>query len=141
VATAETGQAGERSSWAIRPIFRIVAWVFVACLPIQFFLVGVDVFEADPGDLHRDFAYTYGWLTPALVVLAGLARLPIRLQLMAVLLLVLFGVQTYLPTVADPLPWLAATHPVLALAIVWLAVRIARASAAPNPEASGTLGR
>ena len=124
----------------MRQAFRIVAWLFVACLPIQFFLVGLDVFEADPNDLHRDFAYTYGWLTPALVVLAGLGRFPIRLQLMTALLLVLFGVQTYLPTIAEQLPWLAAFHAVTALLVVWLAVRVARA-AGRVPIAPGTTDR
>lgn len=138
---AETGRDGEATSgWPTLRVFRIVAWVFVACLVIQFFLVGLDVFEADPGDLHRDFAYTYGWLTPALVVLAGLGRLPSRLQAMTVLLLVLFGVQTYLPTIAEQLPWLAAFHAVTALVVVWLAVRVARA-AGRRPIAPGTTDR
>jgi Family of unknown function (DUF6220) len=120
--------------------FRVAAWGFVGCLVIQFFLVGLDVFDADPGELHRDFAYTYGWLTPGLVLLAGLARVPRRLLLTTLLLLVLFGVQTYLPTIADRLPWLASFHSVLALAIVWLAVQVAR-TASRIPAESGTVDR
>lgn len=120
--------------------FRLAAWALVGCLVIQFFLVGLDVFDADPGELHRDFAYTYGWLTPGLVLLAGLAQVPRRLLLTTLLLLVLFGVQTYLPTIADRLPWLASLHSVLALAIVWLAVRVARA-ASRIPAEAGTVDR
>ena len=55
--------------------FVVLAWLFVGCLVVQFFLVGLDVFEAlGESELHRDFAYTYGWLAPGLVLLAGLAR-------------------------------------------------------------------
>jgi hypothetical protein len=117
-----------------RAALAAVAWLFVGCLVIQFFLVGLNAFEADPWELHRDFAYLYGWLAPALVLLAGLARAERHVFLLAVAVLVAFGIQTYLPTIADRLPELASIHAVNALAIVWLAVRLARgASRVPEP--------
>lgn len=117
------------------------AWLFVACLVVQFFLVGLDVFEAlGESELHRDFAYTYGWMTPILVLLAGFAGAPRRVLATAVALLVLFAVLTYLPTIADVAPYIAAVHGVLALAVFWLAVRFAR-MAGEDPEPARTSDR
>ncbi len=106
----------------------VAAWLLVACLVVQLFLVGLDVFEAPGsiGTVHREFAYTYGWLAPALVLLATLGRAPRWFTIGTVVLLVLFAIQTYLPSLKDRIPLLAATHAVNALAVFWLAVLIAR---------------
>jgi len=121
--------------------FVIVAWVLVGCLVVQFFLVGLDLFEAmGESELHRDFAYIYGWLTPVLVLLATVAGLPRRVLLPTVALLALYAIQTYLPTIADTLPRIAALHAINALLVFWLAVQVARA--VPwIPGATGTAGR
>ena len=117
------------------------AWLFVACLVLQFFFVGLDAFEA-PGleGLHRDFAYTYGWLAPILVLLAAVARAPLPVLGTAVVLLVAFAIQTYLPLVASALPTIASVHAVLALGIVVVAVRLARVTG-KLPDAGGTADR
>lgn len=121
--------------------FVVVAWLFVACLVVQFFLVGVDIFEAaGESELHRDFAYTYGWLAPGLVLLGGLAQLPRRPMVLAVALLVLYAVQTYLPLLAGQLPWVAAFHSINALVVFWVAVLVAR-SVSWNPAGGGTADR
>lgn len=121
--------------------FVIAAWVLVGCLVVQFFLVGLDLFEAiGESELHRDFAYLYGWLTPILVLLATVAGLPRRVLLLTVVLLALYAVQTYLPTISDALPRLAALHSINALLVFWLAVQVARA--VPwLPGAAGTADR
>lgn len=107
-----------------------LAWIFLACLFVQLFLVGLDLFEVtgEGSSVHRDFAYLYGWLTPVMVLVGVAARLPTRLLALTVLLLVLFAVQTYLPTLAEEQPWLAATHAVNALAVVWLTFHLGVAS-------------
>lgn len=121
--------------------FVIVAWTFVACLVVQFFLVGLDVFEAiGESELHRDFAYLYGWLTPILVLLAMAGGLPRAVLLSTVALLALYAIQTYLPTISDQLPRIAALHAINALLVVWLAVRVAR-SVPWNPGRVGTADR
>ena len=121
--------------------FVIVAWVLVGCLVVQFFLVGLDLFEAmGESELHRDFAYVYGWLTPILVLLAMAARLPRRVVLLTVALLALYAIQTYLPTIADALPWIASLHAINALLVFWLAVQVAR-SVPWIPEPDGTVDR
>lgn len=124
-----------------RRAFVAIAWLFVACLVVQLFLVGLDIWEAlGESELHRDFAYTYGWLAPVLVLIGGLAHVARRTLWLAVALLVLYAVQTYLPLLADVLPWVAAIHAVNALVVFWLAVVVAR-SVGWNPGPAGTTDR
>ncbi|HSJ00008.1 MAG TPA: DUF6220 domain-containing protein [Patescibacteria group bacterium] len=133
--------AGDDLAPLAQRAFVIVAWVLVGCLVVQFFLVGLDVFEAiGESELHRDFAYVYGWLTPILVLLAMAAGLPRRVLLPTIALLALYAIQTYLPTIAEELPRVAALHAVNALLVFWLAVRVAR-SVAWIPDGVGTVGR
>jgi hypothetical protein len=111
--------------------FAVVAWVFVGCLVVQLFLVGLDAFEVTAeSTFHREFAYLYGWLAPLLVLLAAVGRLSGFRQAQAAALLILFAIQTYLPTLAEVAPLLAAVHAVNALAISWLAVHLAISSRA-----------
>lgn len=118
----------------------VLAWLFVACLVVQFFLVGLEIFEAlGESELHRDFAYTYGWLTPIMVLLAAIANAPSRARLLSIALLVGFAIQTYLPLLADRAPMVAAIHPVTALLVVLVAVLFARALPW-NPADAGTDG-
>jgi heme A synthase len=102
------------------------AWLFLASIVIQTFLVGLDVFAELEGSTHRDFAYVYGWLAPILVLLGGAARMPSRIRWLTVALLVVFAVQTALPSLDEELPLLAALHPANALLIFALAIVIAR---------------
>lgn len=115
-----------RGSGLARLGFVTGSWLFVTCLVIQVFLVGLDVFARLGGSVHRDFAYVYGWLAPILVLLAEAARVPRRTRTLTVVLLVLFAVQTVLPSLRDQVPILAALHPVNALAIFGLAIVVAR---------------
>jgi hypothetical protein len=117
----------DRLATSARIGYRLLAWAFVGCIGIQLFLVGLDVFHV-LGDtsVHRSFAYVYGWLAPGMVLLAGIGRCPRRQLGLTVLLLVLFALQTYLPTLAGRAPLLAALHAVNALAIAWLAVHLAQ---------------
>jgi hypothetical protein len=106
--------------------FVVATWLFVACVVLQVFLVGLDVFAKLGGSVHRDFAYVYGWLSPLLVLLAAVARVPRSLRTLTLVLLLLFAAQTVLPSLKDQLPWLAAFHTLNALAIFGLAVTLAR---------------
>ncbi len=125
-----------------RRAFAAVAWLFVACVVVQFFLVGLRVFDVEPWTgLHADFAYLYGWLAPVLVLLAAAAGTT-RARRLSVVLLVLFAIQTFLPLLAGTAPWIAALHAVNALAVAWVAVSLAwAASTSTNPGSSGTVRR
>lgn len=103
-----------------------VAWLFVACLFVQLFLVGLDLFEAGVShSVHADFAYTYGWLLPGMLLLGRVGRLSRRILALTALLLVLYAAQTLLPSIADAAPLLAAFHAVNALVIFGLAISLA----------------
>ena len=106
----------------------VAAWLFVACIVIQTFLVGLDVFAKLGGSIHRDFAYLYGWLAPILVLLANVARAPDPIRYLTLALLGLFAAQTVLPSLREQIPVLAALHTVNALLIFGLAVVLARRS-------------
>jgi hypothetical protein len=113
-----------------RTAYVAAAWAFLACIVVQLFLVGLDVFEVigTESGIHRQFAYSYGWLAPALVLFAAAGRLPRSRQLWTIALLVLFAIQTYLPSLAEGAPLVAAFHSINALAVFWLAQHIARHS-------------
>ncbi len=121
--------------------FLVCAWLFVACLVIQVFLVGLDIFAKLDGAIHRDFAYVYGWLAPILVLLSGAARVPSGTRRLTLVLLVLFAAQTVLPSLRDQVPVLAALHTVNALAIFAVGIVIARRATdwiQPGPRPAAT---
>lgn len=117
-----------RAIGRVRLGFVVAAWVFVACVVLQVFLVGLDVFAKLGGSIHRDFAYVYGWLAPILVLLAAVARVPRDLRMLTWVLLVLFALQTVLPSLKDQFPLLAAFHTINALAIFGIGLTLARRS-------------
>jgi peptidoglycan/LPS O-acetylase OafA/YrhL len=102
------------------------AWVFVACLIIQVFLAGFGVFD-DPGAFitHRDFGYLIGLLTLVLLVAAMVGRLGRRQIGLAVLLLVLFTLQSVFVAVRTEYPAVAALHPVNGFLILLVTLIVA----------------
>ena len=70
--------------------------LYVGCLLVQVFLVGLDIFADSDASIHRDFAYVYGWLTPVLVLLAGFAEAPKSTRSLTIVLVVLFAIQIVL---------------------------------------------
>lgn len=105
-----------------------IAWLFVVALLVQVFLAGLAIFGATDGfALHVEFGYTViGLLTLAVLLTAvagGLPRMEIGLSL---LLLVLYVVQTTLPSARASAPIIAALHPVNAIALFALGIIIAR---------------
>lgn len=110
----------------VRLGFVLAAWLFVVSVVIQVILVGMDIFADLGGDIHRDFAYVYGWLAPLLVLLASFARVPRGLRSLSLVLLLLFAAQTVLPSLKDQFPLLAAFHTVNALAIFAVGLTLAR---------------
>ena len=109
-----------------RALFIVCAWAFVACVLIQVFLVGLDLFAKTDSSVHRDFAYIFGWLVPIFVGLSRMPRVPHDTRAPALILLALFAAQTVLPSLRDQYPVLAALHPVNALAIFAVGIILAR---------------
>jgi hypothetical protein len=117
----------------IRPSARLalpaVAALFTVCVVIQVFLAGLGVFESPAAFItHREFGYLFGWLTLVMLVLALVGRAPRRITGSAVLILVLFALQSVLVVLRTDLPAVAALHPLNGFAILALGGMTARAS-------------
>jgi Family of unknown function (DUF6220) len=112
----------------MRAVFAVIAWVFVAAIVVQVFLAGVGLFVPgiDTFSAHR----ALGWmlhLGPIVVILAAWAAHPGPTTMwLSGALLLLVGIQPFLPAMRTDLPLAAALHPVNALAIFWVAILIAR---------------
>jgi len=114
------------------------AVLFVAALVVQVFLAGTALANlGGSGNFatHIEFGYTgIGIAAALLVATALLARRPRRDVGIAVALMVLYIIQTILPTFRTSTPSLAALHPVNALLLfavaVWYARRTWRAAMA-----------
>jgi peptidoglycan/LPS O-acetylase OafA/YrhL len=91
--------------------FNAVAWLFVACVVIQVYLAGVGVFATEDFATHRDFGYTFGFLTLVLVALSLIGRLPRRWIGASAALLGLFFLQSVFVAFHQSVPMFAALHP------------------------------
>jgi hypothetical protein len=120
--------------------YQWLALLIVAGGVVQFLLAGAGVFGAESFDSHESF----GWIlhTAAILVVIGAIVGPRTRRAigMAVVFFVVFTIQVILPGTQDDSPWLAAFHPVLALAVLGLASNIGmpalsrrRGASAPRP--------
>ncbi|HEY8171386.1 MAG TPA: DUF6220 domain-containing protein [Candidatus Limnocylindria bacterium] len=122
---------------ATRLAFAITAVIFLACVVLQVFLAGLGVFAGESNfELHRNFGYLFGWLTLVLLVLAIVGRLGRELIVESAALLVLFALQSVFVALRTDLPWVAALHPVNALAIFLIAARLVARSLRAEPGAT-----
>ncbi len=121
-----------------RTILPYLAWAFIGLLVVQVFLAGIGIFGAGSFQTHVDVGYTIS-VVPVLLVIAAAVGRTGRLIWMSAALLVLAIVQTVLPLLRADLPFIAALHPVNALALFWLTLTIARRATelARTPEAIG----
>jgi hypothetical protein len=106
-----------------RRAFPFIAGLFSACVVLQVFLAGLGVFDDARSFLtHRDFGYTFGWLTLLMLVTAIVGRMGRRFVGLSVLLLVLFAFQSVFVALRADMPQLAALHPVNGFAILLVAL-------------------
>ena len=121
-----------------RTAYPVVAGLFVACAVIQVFLAGLGVFD-DPNAFitHRNFGYLFGWLTLVLLVISLVGRMPRRYVGLAVLILVLFSLQSVFVALRQDMPAVAALHPLNGFLILGVATYAAwtswKARAADEP--------
>lgn len=113
----------------------LVAWLFVVCLFIQFFLAGLGVFDGAVAFLtHRQFGYTFGWLTLVMLILAVVGRMGRRMISLTALILVLFALQSVFVAVRADYPAIAALHPVNGVVLLLVAITVARSTRAIRPS-------
>lgn len=108
-----------------RLVFAALAWLFVGLVVLQVFYAGVGLLGGGTMDQHREFGYLVSMVPLLLIIAATVARAG-QLALHGAGLMAISFVQTILPLLSDDLPYVAALHPVNALAIFWVGLLIAR---------------
>jgi hypothetical protein len=127
---------------ATRVAFVVTAWIFLACVVVQFFLAGLGVFAGSSNfELHRNFGYIFGWLTLLLLILGIAGRVGRRFIGPAAVILVLFALQSVFIALRVDLPVAAALHPVNGLAIFLVAFLVATRSVSLLSESTPELAR
>jgi hypothetical protein len=122
-----TDETDPGMAWA-RTGYRVLAWIFLACIAIQVFLAGMAVFGgAANWGMHTGFVHAFELLPLVMVPLAFLGRLPTGLRWHPLAVFVLIGLQYALAQAGTPV---ATLHLVNALLIFWIALGMARGSSA-----------
>ncbi len=114
---------------AFRLIHLAAIWLFVACCVVQVFLAGLGVFS-DPAqfEVHRNFGYTFGLLL-LVILIAAIAERMGRWHIgMAILLMVLFALQSVFVALRSSAPTIAALHPLNGFLILLIAIVVGRAA-------------
>ncbi|WP_282935526.1 DUF6220 domain-containing protein [Paenibacillus sp. RC67] len=108
-------------------IFKILAWIFLACIVMQVFIAGMATFsEAANWSVHKSFVKMFA-LVPLIMFLLtfvsdvkGLKRW-ISLGLFALIVFQFLTIQVFSSTGV-----IAALHPVIALLLFWGSVRMVK---------------
>ncbi len=124
--------------WARRAHLAL-AWLFLASVVYQVYLIGLHLFAGESTKPHIDFGYTVPGLLALLVLVSALVgRLPRPTVGWSVLLLLIYVVQTSLPEFRQAVPQVAALHPVNALLLFWIAVVVIQRARTFVPRPFGT---
>src|SRR3954470_11187780 len=95
--------------------YAVFAWLFVAALIVQVFLIGLALFD-DPSfrETHRQFGFVWVGLAAFLLLIVGVVARPGRREVgLLAGIFVLYIIQTSLPGFQASAPVVAALHPVL----------------------------
>lgn len=118
-----------------RSVFKALAWIFALCILIQVFLAGLALFwNSDQWSSHTGFSRLLMILPVLMFMVSFIARLPNSLRLRSaglIGLVILIAVCANLPSEVG---YLAALHPVIAIALFLETMSIARTRALSNAE-------
>ena len=118
----------------IAQIHPILARIFLAGLLLQFYLAGAGLFGAGSFQPHRMLGDALTVLVILFPVLAVVGRLGRKLIGLSLLLVFLTIVQILLPSLRGSVSWIAALHPVNALALMGVSAMIRRYGRAQAPQ-------
>ncbi len=120
--------------------YAVFAWIFLATLVIQVFLIGLALFDDESfRETHREFGFTWVGLAALLLLIFGLLARPGRREVgLLVGVFVLYIIQTILPGLRESYPVVAALHPVVALGLFAMGIQVARLATA-RPRATMSL--
>ena len=118
----------------IAQIHQGLARIFLAGLLLQFYLAGVALFGAGTFQPHRTLGDALTVLAFIFPVLALVGRLGRKVIGLSALLVVLTIVQIMLPSLRSSISWIAALHPVNALALMGISAMIRRSGRVEAPQ-------
>ena len=108
-----------------RNAFVGLVWLYLAGIVVQTFLAGAALFTPERDfELHRYLGYLLHLAPIGLLIVALVGRAGREIITWTVALLLVQGIQPLLPMLRADMPWAAALHPVLVLAIFWLGVTL-----------------
>ncbi|MFC4599930.1 DUF6220 domain-containing protein [Cohnella hongkongensis] len=104
-------------------VFRVLAWLLVACIVAQTFIAGMALFQdSTHWKAHVLFVHFFEVVPLLMLVFAFAGRLPVRTRWLS---LALFGL-IFIQYMTANLPAAGAMHPVIALALIVLSLHVAR---------------
>ena len=103
-----------------------LGWLIVLLGVVQFLLVGLTLFNGDSIDAHKGLGWGVHTLTIVVLVFAVLGPRTRQDIVLGVALVVVATIQATLPSLREDAGWLAAFHPVLALAVMGIAAQVGR---------------
>lgn len=108
-----------------RIIFIVLSWGLVACIGLQTFTAGMAIFyDAEHWRQHELFVHIFGYVPLLMLLFAFPAQLPKRLKWMTLMLFLLIYLQYFTANI----PAAGALHPVMALVLIVLALKVARSA-------------
>jgi hypothetical protein len=116
-----------------RRAFTALAWLFAICVAAQVFLAGMAVFNGPAWwSDHVTFIHLFEYVPLLMLLAAFLGKMPARIKWLSLLAFGLVALQyAFVALGSSSLPALAALHPVNALVIFWLAIRLAKGATTP----------
>lgn len=125
-----------------RTIHLGLAWLLVVGLAYQIFLAGMGVFAgAESFATHRDFGFLLEGVPFFMAIAAWIGKLGRTHVVVALVIFVLFLVQSFLILAREDMPAVAALHPVNGFVITLLAVWVARDAWARRSASHSEVGR
>ncbi len=110
-----------------RIAYLVGAWLFLVSVLGLVFLAGLSLFVSRTfWDTHAELGRAIGFLSPILLVLSFLGRLPRATIGLTTLLVGLYSVQWTLVVVRRAAPMVAALHAANAVFLFWVALTLAR---------------
>jgi hypothetical protein len=108
-------------------VHRGLAWLILVGLVVEFYLAGAPVFRATTFEPHVELGRTIGTAILLLLVVGLIDRSKRHLVGLSAMLVALMIVQWVLPALRPMLPWIAALHAIVGMALIGVTFRIASA--------------
>jgi hypothetical protein len=119
-----------------RVSYRLLVWIYLPLIVIQFFLAGLFVLGGKSSNAHVAFGDTAMTLVPIVMLLLAfggrMGRMIISMTVVLLLLVLLQSVWVHI----HPM-WLRALHPVGALLIAFISFHIAQRIGRPDKTSAG----